>query len=200
MKNVGIRFVLAVLGIVALATAGLLVRAGDEEEGTILRAKLSGFQEVPPKFALAAGASQVASGEFSATISPDGTSLTYTLSWSNLTAPPLFAHIHFAPPGINGAIMTFLCKAPTAPGGSPTPPAQVCDGPTNTITGTITAANIGNPNLSGAGSAGDQGIDPGQFANFLRVIRLGESYANVHTPRFPGGEIRGRIRVEEHKD
>src|SRR2546426_6929846 len=143
MKNVGIRFVLAALAIVALATVGLVVRADDEEEGTILRAKLTGFQEVPAKFT-------GGSGTFRATLSPDGTSLTYTLAWSNLTAAPLFAHIHIGQPAVNGAVMVFLCNDPNTPRTRPN-----CGGATSSVTGTLTAADIGKPE---AGAAA-QGID-----------------------------------------
>src|SRR2546425_2194170 len=118
MKNVGIRFVLAALCILALATVGVVLRADDDDEGTILRAKLTGFQEVPAKFT-------AGSGTFRATLSPDGTTLSYTLSWSNLTAAPLFAHIHFGQPGVNGAVMVFLCNDPNTPRTTPN-----CDGAT----------------------------------------------------------------------
>ena len=184
MKNVGIRFVLAALCILALATVGVVLRADDDDEGTILRAKLTGFQEVPAKFT-------AGSGTFRATLSPDGTSLTYTLAWSNLTAAPLFAHIHIGQPAVNGAVMVFLCNDPNTPRTRPN-----CGGATSSVTGTLTAADIGKPE---AGAAA-QGINPGDFAGFLSVVRGHVSYANVHTPKFPGGEIRGRVRVEGDHD
>jgi hypothetical protein len=50
---------------------------------------------------------------------------------------------------------------------------------------------------SGAG----QGVEPGNFADLLRAMRKGESYANLHTsPRAPGGEIRGQIKARHHDD
>jgi hypothetical protein len=39
----------------------------------------------------------------------------------------------------------------------------------------------------------DQALDQHDFAGFLRALRAGSAYANMHTPRFPGGEIRGQI-------
>ena len=39
-----------------------------------------------------------------------------------------------------------------------------------------------------------QGIAPGEFAEFVRAIRAGVTYANVHSSMFPGGEIRTQIR------
>ena len=43
-----------------------------------------------------------------------------------------------------------------------------------------------------------QGIDPapaGQFADVVRAIRTGNAYANIHTAKFGGGEIRGQVFV-----
>ena len=39
-----------------------------------------------------------------------------------------------------------------------------------------------------------QGIAAGEFAEVVKAIRAGVTYANVHTAAFPGGEIRGQIR------
>ena len=40
-----------------------------------------------------------------------------------------------------------------------------------------------------------QGIEMGVgFAEAVRAIRSGNTYANVHSVKFPGGEIRGQIR------
>jgi hypothetical protein len=41
----------------------------------------------------------------------------------------------------------------------------------------------------------DQGIDPGEFDELVRAMRAGVTYANVHTTRFGGGEIRGQIKA-----
>src|SRR3989442_11486229 len=178
MKNVGIRFVLAALCILALATVGVVLRADDDDEGTILRAKLTGFQEVPAKFT-------AGSGTFRATLSPDGTTLSYTLSWSNLTAPPLFAHIHIGQPAVNGAVMVFLCNDPNTPRTKPN-----CDGATSTVTGTIRAADIGKPK-SGAAA---HGINPGDSAGFLAVVPGPRGYANTQPPKTPCAAIHAIVR------
>ena len=39
----------------------------------------------------------------------------------------------------------------------------------------------------------NQGIAAGEFDELVRAIRAGVTYANVHSEKFPGGEIRGQI-------
>jgi hypothetical protein len=56
------------------------------------------------------------------------------------------------------------------------------------VTGTVEAADVIGP--------GGQGISAGEFAEFLRALRSGNTYANVHTVTFPGGEIRGQIQTD----
>jgi hypothetical protein len=42
-----------------------------------------------------------------------------------------------------------------------------------------------------------QNIPAGDFAALLRILRSGDAYVNVHTVRFPAGEIRGQLRASE---
>jgi hypothetical protein len=54
------------------------------------------------------------------------------------------------------------------------------------VQGTLHAADVIGPAA--------QGIDPGQFGELVRAIRAGATYANVHTEKYPGGEIRTQLR------
>jgi len=54
------------------------------------------------------------------------------------------------------------------------------------VTGTIGSADIVGPT--------GQGIDAGEFEEAIAAIRAGVTYANVHTDKHPGGEIRGQIK------
>ncbi len=92
-----------------------------------LRARLSGFQEVPPRLT-------TGRGRFSAVIDPARTSVTFTLTYSDLTTPVLFSHIHFAQRGVNGGVMVFLCNN-TPDGPQPRP----CPSQGGTVSATITA-------------------------------------------------------------
>src|SRR5215510_13954542 len=129
MKNklrVGLILTAAILMAVA-APNRFSARADDE--GPTYRARLSGFGEVPPK--LVDG-----QGRFRGTLSEDGTSISWTVTWTGLTGPAQAAHIHFGQPQNTGSVVVFFCGG----GGRPECP----DGPghSGTVTGTWTAANI----------------------------------------------------------
>ena len=147
-----------------------------------LKASLVGYQEVP-------AVSTAADGEFRARISEDETQITYELSYKELEGDVLQAHIHLGQPGVNGGISVWLCGNPNvSPPVNPPAGTQACPPAPATITGTITAANVVGPTA--------QGIAPGEFAELVRAIRAGATYANVHTSKFPGGEIRSQIGTD----
>ncbi len=173
MKNLGIKVLVA--GLFVLALAGVTVRA--DEDDVVLRARLTGFEEVTPN----AGTGH---GNFRARLSEDGLTLTYTLTWTGISGPPLFAHIHFAQRGVNGAVMAFLCGGSTKPACT-----QATSG---TASGTITATDIL--------AVPAQGITAGNFTDFLRAIRAHDGYANLHTTKYPGGEIRGQLLIRDDHD
>jgi hypothetical protein len=79
--------------------------------------------------------------------------------------------------------MAWLCQTATNVDPTRLSPQCVDEG---TVEGDITAANIVK--------AGAQGIDVGEWEEFVRALRNDSGYANVHTTTFPAGEIRGQIR------
>jgi hypothetical protein len=169
-EKMKIRWISALLvALFVLALSGSATRADNEVSS--LRARLDGFQEIPSK--LTNG-----HGTFSATIS--GNTISYTLTFSDLTTSALASHIHFGQRGVSGGIFAFLCGG----GGKP-----ACPSAGGTVTGTITAADILAPSP-------DQGLAAGDFAGALRAIRSGNTYVNVHTTRFPAGEIRGQLSFQ----
>jgi CHRD domain len=189
MKMIGLKFLLLTIAVFTM-TAGA---GAHDDDDLIMRGSLSGLQEVASPVNAPNGS--LARGRFSATLDDSGTSLNYKLSWTNFPAGTVirFAHIHFAMPGVSGGIMVFLCN------NTVTPNLSLCPLDSNgsgMATGTITAANIINT-LNGGVS---QGIPAGDFAGFLRVMRSGEGYANIHTNAYPGGEIRGQITVFPDRD
>jgi hypothetical protein len=40
---------------------------------------------------------------------------------------------------------------------------------------------------------GGTGIEPGALGEIVAAIRNGTAYANVHSTKWPGGEIRGQL-------
>jgi hypothetical protein len=177
------KFLLALVVVVALAATLSYTARADSDDVVALKARLTGFEEVTPKLT-------TGHGTFVAKINSNNQSITFTETWMGLTGPPLFSHIHFGQPGVSGGIVVFLC-GPTGPS-NPNQPAcaQTTSGK---ATGTLTAKDVFNP-------SNDQGVNNGSFADLLRIIRSGEAYANVHTTRFPGGEIRGQIHISDDED
>jgi hypothetical protein len=142
---------------------------GNQSNQRVRTREMNGFQETPSIMTAAVG-------ELEAKIQ-DGVVI-YTLTYAGLEGgATLFAHIHFARDGVAGGIMAFLC------GGGDKPP---CPQVAGTITGVIDPSDIIGPT--------NQGVEPGNFEDFVRALRTGTAYANVHTTRFPAGEIRGQIR------
>jgi len=176
-KNLMMHFVLVVAALAAVAACVTFTVQGRDDNLTAFRARLNGFGEVPPK--LVNG-----QGRFSATLSEDGKTISWTLTWSGLTGPAQVAHIHFGPPQNIGTPVVFFC-------GGGTKPAPCPDGPghSGTLTGTWTAADVV--------AVPSQNVTAGDFEGFLRILRAHMGYANIHTTLFPGGEIRGQVNVLE---
>jgi len=147
------------------------------DEGTRLRADLVGTQEVPALF-------RPGSASFEARVLDNDTRIVFELTYEQLSAPPLVAHVHFGQRSVNGGVSFFLCGG----GGKPPCPAST----SGTVTGTVVAADVIGPTA--------QDIAPGNLAGILQMIRAGFGYANMHTPLHPGGEIRGQIRATGGSD
>jgi len=163
------RFAAALLLVAAFAARG--------DEGNRFRAELVGTEETPAIFT-------PGSGTFTARVLDHDTRIVFTLTYENLTAPPLVAHVHFGQRNVAGGVSFFFCGGGGKP---PCPPT-----PSGTITGTVVATDVLGPI--------PQGIPPGGLAAILQMIRAGFGYANMHTPLHPGGEIRGQIKATGGSD
>lgn len=168
--------------VLAVFCLGIMGAASDNDDNT-LRATLRGVNETPGPV------STQATGSFQGTLSADGSTLTYTLTFNNLNAPITQSHIHFGLPRETGGVMVFLCQTTLAPAPATDLGVPTCPGPNSgTVSGTITIANVVGPN--------SQGITPGtDFDKVVAAIRGGTSYVNVHSTRSPNGEIRGVVHV-----
>jgi hypothetical protein len=156
---------------------GVSAPAGAEN----IRARLSGYQEVP-------SVSTVARGEFEGQVSHDDKYIDWEMTFEGLQAEILQSHIHIAQRSVNGSIVIWLCGTKTNPGPAGT---QICP-QSGTISGRITAANVI------AGSMAPQQLTVNDLDEVLAAIRAGVAYANIHTTLSPGGEIRGQLRASRH--
>jgi hypothetical protein len=164
----------------ALRHAALLLfiaLAAGADEGTRFRAELVGTQEVPAIFT-------AGSATLEMRVLDNDTRIEFSLTYENLTAPPLAAHVHFGQRSVSGGVSFFFCGG----GGKPPCPAST----SGTITGTVVAADVVGPT--------GQGIAAGNLAAILQMIRAGFGYANMHTPLHLAGEIRGQVRGAGHSD
>jgi CHRD domain len=162
------------------------VASGDD--ANTFKATLRGINETPGPVATQA------TGSFTATLSSDGTTLSYTVTYSTLNAQVTQSHIHFGLSKETGGIMIWLCQTAAAPAPASDPGVPTCpDTMSGTVSGTATAANVVGPN--------SQGVTPGaDFAKAVQAMREGAAYVNVHSTRSPGGEIRGPVRAGEGDD
>ncbi|MEX2011174.1 MAG: CHRD domain-containing protein [Chloroflexota bacterium] len=150
MKRARFAFLAAGLLILALAS---VARAAETFTAT-----LDGANSVPPVAGDGSGSATV-------TISDDGQSVSWEVSYSGLTGAPAAGHIHIAAATANGPVMIPFATV-TATGS----------------TGTFNAADY----------AGGDGL-PADWAGVLAAIRGGNTYVNIHTAANPSGEIRGQL-------
>jgi hypothetical protein len=173
--NPRIKIALATAVTATMVIAVTTAFAGDGGGPKNLRAWLSGYQEVP-------AVSTTSSGTFEAALKPGHTEIAYSLHYSALEGDVQQAHIHLGQPGVNGGISVFLCSnLGNGPAGT-----QPCPAGPATVTGTLTAADVVGPAA--------QGIATGEFEELLRAIKSRVTYVNVHSSKFPGGEIRSQLR------
>jgi hypothetical protein len=165
LRIAAVALIVALVGAsIALASA---TKGKDDDNG--FAARLIGFNEVP---------ANNTAGHGQLTFTMTSTQITFKLVYADLSGPPAAAHIHVGQKNVNGGVSVFFCGG----GGQAACPAAT----SGTVSGTITAANVVGPAA--------QGYNAGDLAAVERAIKAGVTYANMHTAKFPGGEIRGQIR------
>ncbi len=138
---------------------------------------LTGAQEVPPNASPGIGSALV-------TVDTVTSMLTINVSFSGLLSPTVASHIHCCvPPGVNAGVATAV---PTFPGF----PLGVMTG-TYLQTFDLTLASTYNPAFITANG----GTVAGAQAAFITGLVNGQTYLNIHTSMFPGGEIRGQLQA-----
>ena len=139
---------------------------------------LSGAAENPPNGSPGTGFAVV-------TFDPVAHVMTVHAEFANLVSPTTVSHIHCcvdAPGNVSVATTT-----PTFPGF----PAGVTAGIYDNVFNTLAAGTYNPAFVTAQGS-----IAAAEAALFAGLL-AGRAYFNVHTVQFPGGEIRGFLRVPE---
>jgi len=167
------RRLLASIAAIAAVSVGTVVFAqGFKRISEIL----TGYEETP------SAVSTTGNGTFKARISNDNSRIDWELSYTDLEGAVQQSHIHFGQKSVTGPISVFLCtNLGNGPAGT-----QPCPAPPATISGTIVAADVTN-------LANERGISAGELDELIAAIRAGATYVNVHSTRWPGGEIRSQI-------
>ena len=169
-------FVVAALAVTSFAVAGGGDGKGkndDHGKSSTFDARLSGYSETP-------SLNSKGHATFTATIDSD--KITFKLDYADLSGPPLVAHVHIGQVGVAGGVSFFLC------GGSTKPPCP--QSTSGSVSGTVTATDIIGPV--------PQGFNPGDLASVIAAIQHNVSYANMHTTKFPAGQIRGQLVPTGH--
>ncbi len=177
----------------AVAVAGSAVAFSGDGSGKFEEV-LTGVKEA------AAIVSTTGTGTFRAVISSDETEITYELTFNNLEGDVRQAHIHIGHPQNSGGIVLWLCDTTANPSPSASTPDCTSDNPVDLrngrVTGTLSQADV--QNVAASGIAGPTATTPGEWAEVVALIRAGATYANVHSVKFPPGEIRSQIA--DHND
>jgi len=163
----------------AVIGLALLVAATGAAEHDGIDARLKGVQEVP-------AVSSAAKGRLKASVDERSGAIHYDLSYSGLEGTVTMAHIHLGQRGVNGGIMLWLCQTTGFP--DPAALAPTCPA-SGSVSGVLQANSVVGPPA--------QGIAALEFAEVLAAIRAGVAYANVHSTKFPGGEIRAQLRDDD---
>jgi len=174
------RMLMVATAVVAVAGVGF---AFSDDGGPKIREVLSGLKEA------AAPVSTTGSGTFEASVSKDGSEINYALTFKDLEGDVRQAHIHIGYPQNSGGIVLWLCETAANPSPSASTPDCTQDNPSDLrngrVTGTLTQAEV----LAQA----NNGIAAGEWEEVLNLVRAGRTYANVHSTKFPGGEVRSQL-------
>ena len=163
-------------GLIVLAVAMVGLVPSSLAGPIVYVATLTGPNENPPNASTATGQAEV-----------DVDLVAHTLRarevFSGLTSGTTASHIHsaVAPPGNAPVVLPFTLFPTGVTSGTYDQTFDL------TLTSTYTAAFV----------AANGGTAAGAEAALEASLAAGTSYVNIHTPTFPGGEIRGFLSVPE---
>ncbi len=150
--------------------AGASANDDSARQQNLFVARLTGAQEVP-------AVDSAATGRASFLITDNDTKIRFRISERGV-ARITQSHIHVGAAGTAGPVVLFLFPTFAVKGS--------VDGEGWSVSGTLTAADL----IPQAGATPAVNT----FADAIAAIRSGNTYANIHSPAHPGGEIRGQLR------
>jgi len=166
-----------IVTLIGLVVTVLTLSAVTKADQLTFTTTLTGAQEVPPSGSPGIGSALV-------TLDTLTNQFTVNVSFAGLVSPTIASHIHCcAGPGVNAMVATAV---PTFPGF----PLGVTTG-TYLMTFDLTLASTYNPAFITAHG----GTVAGAQAAFIAGLTSGQTYLNIHTSMFPGGEIRGQLQA-----
>jgi hypothetical protein len=168
MQQVSIKeSVMRRLFLAVIATGFLFGMTGTAQAQTVLlSATLSGDNETP-----APGVLTGAYGTATVTLDLGTQTVSWIIDVFNMPSGTNNAHFHVGGPGLAGPTVVNVAF-----------PAGISND--YRLTGSATSANL-MPRT-------DQGIR--SWDDFLQALLGGQTYLNIHSVNFPGGEIRGQVR------
>lgn len=167
---------LAALGMLAAAVAAT---ADDYRRRGSFVAFLDGLQEVP-------SVSTRANGSLYLRVDRSKGEIKFTLHTSQLEGELWQAHLHLGRSRTNGGVVAFLCGTVAMPLTIPANVPKCAPTSGGTVRGTIRASDIL--------AVEAQGIEAGELDEVAKAIGGGAVYVNVHSGKFPSGEVRGQLR------
>jgi hypothetical protein len=150
----------------SIASAHIIQPAYAQPQHQEFIAKMTGSQEVPPKYTAAIGTVTLEP-------TPGEMTLSYKVTLNNIDKVTM-AHIHKGKASENGPIIVTLFNSPSSPTGK-------LNGNNTLVQGNIIADNL-------------EGLLAGKrIPDLIKMIKDNDVYVNVHTIQNPKGEIRGQI-------
>jgi hypothetical protein len=186
------------LSLTVTLVALMISTTGSADDNRRLRTDLSGFHEVhaPPPPNIGAIFS-TGNGQLTLKIDRRSREIAYELTYQfpDAAATPTVgaqfvnqAHLHFGQEHTTGGINVWLCQSADNPAPAAVAPiTPVCPSPSGTVAGSITPAKVLAVAAQGF-PGGEEGFDA-----LLAALGSDAIYGNVHTDRFPPGEIRGQV-------
>lgn len=168
--------------IVASVVATWLSSLATSANGAAITFRLSGAQEVPVVLTEASGWGQVRVGEHW-----DLPRIRVELMFRDLTEYVTQVHLHLGQPGVNGGVAAWICVDRDGPAARDAPFGTAsCYGSYERLVVDIFEEDVIEIE--------SQGLDAGDLRALMNAVRHGNTYINVHSERFPTGELRGQVQ------